>query len=140
MTVSVVNGLLFVSATVSSLSLPYLQLLNNELQDGSHNISGSGLVSLSNGAISSSNSSSLGVPFTECSAAKFGSPLNPPSCREAIEKVKWNDTQLAFRSRVDHESFDVGLPYRTLSCERSYIRASRWISFAATGALTLDAS
>ena len=124
MTCSLLAGLLFIVTSASSLSLPPLQLLNSEPQEGLQNSSGSGFLSPSNGAIIPPNSSSLDAPFTECSAAKFGSPVNPPSCREAIEKIKWNDTQLTFRDREDDELFDVGLPYRTLSSERSYIRAS----------------
>ena len=136
MTCSFFTGLLFLVTTASSLSLPPLQLLNNEPQEGLQNSSGSGFLSPSDGSIIPPNSSSLDVPFTECSAAKFGSPLNPPSCREAIEKIKWNDTQLTFRDREDHDLFDVGLPYRTLSSERSYTRTSWKMRSAVVGILT----
>ena len=102
-------------ATISALSLETIPLIDNPLLVGSQNIRGSGILLSPNGSI---QSSALEAPLAQCSATQFGADLSLPSCQEAIEKFDRNETELIFKSRVvEDESFDIGLPYRTISCE-----------------------
>ena len=138
MNTSLLAKLFFIVATASSLSLLPVQLPGIESQEGSQSSTGSGLLLPSHGSIMPPNSSFLNVLFTKCSATKFGSPLNPPSCLEAISKIKWNSTQLTFRDRADDSSsFDIGLPYRTLSCRRSHNIIRAFIQELASAAIRL---
>ena len=102
-------------ATGSALSLQTPKSLNNQLLNASLDINGSSVFLSPNGFTISLNSSALDTPLAQCNAAKFGSPLDLPSCQEAIEVYDLNDDQLTFKSREDGQPFDIGLPNRVLS-------------------------
>ena len=102
-------------ATGSALSLQTPQSLNNQLSNASQEISGSSVFLSPNGLTISLIPSALDAPLAQCNAAKFGSPLDLPSCQEAIELYDPNDDQLTFKSREGGRPFDIGLPSRVLS-------------------------
>lgn len=93
--------ILFLVSSISTISLPLIQSLNNQL------------LLPSNASTTLLNSSTLNIPNTICN--DFGSSLGPQGCRQVISSIPWNDVQQIWTHRVPYKYY--GLPVRKLSGE-----------------------
>lgn len=95
--------ILFLVSSISAISLPLIQSLNNQL-----------LLPL-NESTTLLNSSTLNTPNTLCDDFSFRSSLGPQSCRQVIPSIPLDDVQKTWTHRVPYKNY--GLPVRILSCE-----------------------